>query len=888
MERVLSLKYFGGRFFALPARIPRSECGVGYTTHDATEVLGFAGTVRDVVLLTEGTSLQDTVSYALDAKPLPLGKVARQAACTTPEHCTSRRHARFPVEAVDFVHAIQHDSSIFEGVITVDKLPSGDQPVLTYGGVGCGEGSLSAWVYPAAQGYGVAFGEWDGAAVRSTASLELGRRYRVKFEVDTSVGTPTTVSWYGASLLTSLVTVFGRWHESATKCFDGTSICIVAAEPLSSHTESVLATYSFIPTASSSISVETFGTPGTQNNVLGLATPHASGFAGIALYDTEHKRYVFTKSRLSFGANTTGLEVLSIKPWDFRKLSGRTLQLHLIDAYCMHGISCEQGWLGFGRVAINNVNASSARVRVTVHDNIVASGFIRLLRGPFRAGDVSLMAHCHNDTNSGSLHGSVDLTLGCPIYNTKSSIPDWNPVLRDNNASSLRGTPTPTFSLTETAPFVCEHFFDNTPDDYQPGRPGNLGETTFGGEVSLSFWVKIYKKQNRNAVIVDIANAPREHRVSISFKHNTGSLVYRVEEDAGYAATKNGIGDPEVGELPSKVGRDNVANIFVKEEYLSYAGCYSNHSVFGGGPQGVRWWNKAGGNLLSLMDGAVKRNWKYIALANTPNAEASTYADGGSFYFNTLLDNPDLVKSDCSAVPCDSGQGICGCANGGACGTYAVASRRCPALDTPTGPCAMATRSWAVWRRVYPDGPQIPDDGSWHHVGVVHRQDKAAAKMHGTLAVGPAMLFIDHVHTHTSTMILPQRDTRVDSYIGRSNYENDTFEGGVKEFYMVWCQTTVLKKISGLFVCPQRLPPIFLELTTKLFYQKAYPNPPSPRTPLSPLQWDGAITEPELAAIAKRTMVPTYPDAVLAKAAVQDCGVPEEVCSHNPSFKSFH
>ena len=832
LEAALALKHFGGRLARPPPRAPRGECAVGAASSVAAfsggvPVRGFEGSVRDALLHDAGATAQEAAALALphgrvlalrvgssggdEAQPGAAqrlaGALVRGLGCTSPDLCAGPRGARTPVPGAGFAPALPTHSAVFEGHVTVAALPSGDQPIFSYGGSGCAEagGALRAWAYPVAHGYSLALGEWDGAAARGSETLRLGQRYAVRFEVDFDTGAAGRTAYEGDAMLSGMVRGGGGapWKRgSRAQC--GAAPCVVAGQPARGFAARLSTPGTLVAAASSSVWVAAFGSPGGGGKapqLAGRAAADGTGFTGIALYDLGWRRYVASEALPSVpgeGANATGL---GWGPWEMRRFAGRRLRIDLLDARCgLQGEGCEAGWAGFGALVLKNFNARRAAARISVQGTVVADDVLHLQKSPFEAGDFSLLARCHNDTTSGSLKGVVSLTGGCPFYHnrhppasggdsTAAAYHSTNPHLARQNSSGEGMQETPTVSVTDTltTPGDCNHFFSDAADDYNIGRPGNMGEATFGytGGVSISFWVRIFQRQVRDAVVVDFANEPRDHRVYVSFHGDTGSMVYRVEEDSGYEVKWNtqGIGNPEVGQLPTDTGAEGTANLNVEEEFTTYVGCFSNYTAFGAGGGG-RLWRATGGSLNALMHDAVAGQWEYIALANTPLASAGKRFDGGAFYFNTLAEAGDLARSDCAAVPCDAGQGVCGCAGGGACGTYAVQSGRCPALDSPVTPCALTTQSWAVYRRVYPRGPQIPADGRWHHVGIIHRHDRPELR-HKTLAMGTAFLYVDHVLTHHAVMILPQKATRVNNLVGRSNNGNYSLTGMVKDVYLV-------------------------------------------------------------------------------------------------------
>ncbi|KAJ9456859.1 hypothetical protein DIPPA_12013 [Diplonema papillatum] len=813
VERALAVKYFGGVFLKPPSRSPRRDCGVARNSPTLT----YKGWARDVALWDGGLRVQDVTAAAVNAKEFdkiapPAGtRLVRHAACTG--ECVGRVAAAAPTPSVGYASFINDGALIFEGSFAVASLPSGDQPLLVYGGKGCGPGALAVWVYPAARSEGstghfsIAVGEWHGSALRTANSYAAGRAYSLRVETDSTVNPPFVLEYSGP---TALLGAFGGgegWESSAARCGEGAECLALAGGGAGRLWSSDV----YVLTTASVVSVAAFGSAGSGRDIVGLAGPAGTGFAGAAVFDVVYGRYVLAKHRPRSATNESAAEVLAFTPWVLKRFAGRKVRVELIDD-CG---GCDGGWVGFRSVLVANVNATTVTGKVYVDGALAAAGRFHAQHGPLEAGEISLLARCHNDSKSGSLDGSVQLTIGCPIYH--------GPTAHPGNLSTLDPTPTETLTLSATLDPECAHHFYHNLSDYLPGHPGNLGRTTFGGGAfTLSMWVKLHEPQTENAVLLDIGNAPwRDHRLVVQFFGRTGSVVYRVEEKAPYERTKDGVGDPEVGQVPRAVGAFNQKNLFVAGQYLAFVGCYSNATGFGNGAGG-RAHGARGGEIAGNLPYAARHQYKYIALANTPEDHAAR-EDGGAYFFNLHPGAGDLALSDCQAVPCDSGLGLCGCA-GGACGVYSVESGRCRPPENTVGSCALATQSWAVYEVLFPRGPTVPADSQWHHIGVIHKAD-SDHKMYKVLSEGTATLYIDHVPTHSNLAILPRRVTRVDSFVGKPNDDNSTyFVGYVKEVYL----------------------------------------------------WDGELSPSELKAVAERTMHPTGLSSRLVKAAVQDCGVPDE------------
>ena len=402
-----------------------------------------------------------------------------------------------------------------------------------------------------------------------------------------------------------------------------------------------------------------------------------------------------------------------------------------------------------------------------------------------------MLGRCHNDSDSGQFHGLIEMTLGCPTHTDLIPSGGWT---ENANYSELDTTMTASFTESYTQKADCGAYLSGAGDEFTfPDGIGRIAPTTFGGgDLTWSFWIKLEKDTPSNSVVIDFANAPREHRAYFKFLESTGSIVYRVEEEGAYEHTKSGFADPEIGGVPAMTGAFGVPNEIIENEYMSFVGCYSNSS----GPMFYEssgsYYSDIGGNLVDLIPFAVEGGYTYIALANTPSYRASTQRDGGAYFFNTL-DKPtgDLTNVECSIIPCDRGKGICGCA-GGSCGAWAVSSGKCPPPDTATSTCASTTQHWALWKRVFPSGPNIPVDGQWHHVGVRHKADMTT-KVWGSMPQGYANLYIDQVRTHIAPVITPQLATRVDNWVGKPNYNGTFFIGKVKQFYLV-CIHILFKK----------------------------------------------------------------------------------------------
>eukprot|EP01065_Artemidia_motanka_P032114 TRINITY_DN39166_c0_g1_i1.p1 TRINITY_DN39166_c0_g1~~TRINITY_DN39166_c0_g1_i1.p1 ORF type:complete len:3092 (+),score=891.72 TRINITY_DN39166_c0_g1_i1:58-9333(+) len=398
-------------------------------------------------------------------------------------------------------------------------------------------------------------------------------------------------------------------------------------------------------------------------------------------------------------------------------------------------------------------------------------------------------------------------------------------------------TATVTPTATETPEPGCYHHFTAAAADYYAagaGGPGAgwLGPMTFGGEITLAAWVRLTTSSpEAGSQIIDIANAPRDKRVSLGFYSDSGSIVYRVEQYGPFASTSAGLADPEKAQIPLSYGAGKVPNEYiggslhtsihpteyVGGEYLQFVGCYSEWAMngFGGGAH-ARYWGPEGGGMDEAVASAIKGGYTYVALAQLPPYDGGGYqnpapgrrllpgvpftfqprgGNGGRWIFNVLTTSPDLPVDACRSIACNGTGSVCGCA-GGLCGPYALASGRCDPSTGLLGNCSLRAESWAVWKRVWPNAPDIPYDGKWHHVAVIHEFDTTET-LHLTEPIGTATLYVDFVAQHSGKIILPTSGERVDCFVGRSNVGDPDFVGDVKDVY-VWNKALTLSEVKAI------------------------------------------------------------------------------------------
>eukprot|EP00755_Sulcionema_specki_P036963 Sspe_Gene.22737::Locus_8697_Transcript_1_1_Confidence_1.000_Length_6825::g.22737::m.22737 len=749
VEEALATKYFGGVFSKMPASVPRERGTIGSSSTMATT---FRGTVRDVAVWDKAVDDDVIFSVAAHVDVEDEFTPLRQAACTSP--CVGDVSATSPRTRVGWTTGTPVGGAVFAGTLLLHSLPSADQPILTYGGSGCNGGTLTAWAFPRPTGgYSLAFGEWGGRALHTSESYALGQRYPVRFEYDDAV-VPSTVPpgmWEGAAIL-SFETISGAWAVSPDKC-QGAGECVMGTPGPDAPRTAVLRSPEVVLNARAWIAVVTVGAAGTPAVLRGKRTADRTGFAGVGLWDPVARVYVASVPRRSTGWNSTGEETLTLTQWDLRGLSGRRVAVDLVDA---------GGRMGVRKVVVVGANSTYGVGRIVVGGHEVVRGEVRRTH-PLESGEVALMTRC--GTSGASYAGEVAFSaIGCP----------------GGNETDMLRTVTVSVTPTATPDYVCSMMFGGVPSDYLSGGKGNMGTLTFGGPVTIAVWVRLHSKPREWSKILDMGNAPGEHRMSLGFYGATGSVVYQVEEYGPYEVRKSGIADPAIGAVPSPFGADNVRNVYVSGEYLTYVGCYSenNVSAFAGG----RVYGDIGGSLGENVPRMVGGGYRYMALSNPPSHHAVGGA-GGAYFFNLLTAPPDLTVEDCRVVPCDSGDGLCGCTGGGQCGLRAMDTGRC-LKQHPANACPTGVQNWAVWERVYPTGPQLPTDKTWHHIAVVHRYDTTILE-HGLFRSGTATLYIDFAPTHTARAILPTMATRVDCYVGRSLSGDPDFYGELREI-LVW------------------------------------------------------------------------------------------------------
>eukprot|EP01062_Namystynia_karyoxenos_P073117 TRINITY_DN69965_c0_g1_i1.p1 TRINITY_DN69965_c0_g1~~TRINITY_DN69965_c0_g1_i1.p1 ORF type:complete len:3098 (+),score=817.94 TRINITY_DN69965_c0_g1_i1:65-9358(+) len=402
--------------------------------------------------------------------------------------------------------------------------------------------------------------------------------------------------------------------------------------------------------------------------------------------------------------------------------------------------------------------------------------------------------------------------------------------------SVQRATATQTVTPSITPEPGCFHHFTGAAADYYAagaGGPGAgwLGPMTLGGELTIAAWVRMTDAPQAGSQIIDIANAPQSLRVALGFFSDSGSVVYRVEQHAPYYATRSGLGDPEKHMLPSTHGSGQVPNEYiggsyhssihpteeVGGEYLMFKGCFSEFAMngFGGGPNG-RHWSSDGDSLKEGVEAAIRGGYRYVALAHLPPYDGGGYQipapgrrlipgvphyfipsdnNGGRWVFNVLTSAADLHVDHCRAVACNSTQGVCGCA-GGLCGPHAIATGRCQRASGLLGNCSLRAESWALWERVFWNGPTVPADTRWHHVAVVHKFDTTQT-VHLSMATGTATLYVDFVELYSAQMQLPLAGERVDCFVGRSNNGDPDFIGDIKEVY-IWNKALTLADLTSV------------------------------------------------------------------------------------------
>ena len=223
------------------------------------------------------------------------GELLRSFACTG--GCIGKKNTRSLITAVGFAPNMGDDGITFEGYITIDTLPSGDQAIISFGGKGCGPGVLTSWIYPAASGYGIAIGEWGGTALRSGVTFNPKTRYALRCDINTAVGPTTSLRYYNYEILTTIPTVVGPWIASTTRCQEGGNCVIVDENKSKLHITSYLRTPPLVLTSSTRIKVSSFGTAGSKQDIVGMRDVYGTGFAGIALYDIHFRKYILAKHR---------------------------------------------------------------------------------------------------------------------------------------------------------------------------------------------------------------------------------------------------------------------------------------------------------------------------------------------------------------------------------------------------------------------------------------------------------------------------------------------------------------------------------------------------------------------------------------------------------------